>query len=149
MNNYWNCLLAALILLVYSSHSFAADCDQRKGAKLLEGRSFDAAFVALRACENHPDVSPQTLRNLAKLYGSMDHAELTEIETEKKVWHLIHRAAALGDERSLFALIRLYTHGDEALRVRANSEIRQCLENISRVKNVDAGERVTDCFVRR
>lgn len=78
-----------LSLFAIIAPAFAAECNERKGAEMIDSRNFEAAFVALSACENHPDVSPQTLRNLAKLYGSMDHAKLTELETEKKVWHLI------------------------------------------------------------
>ena len=66
------------------------------------------------------------------LYGSLDYGDLTEEEALKKVWLLLHRAAALGHKEALESIVRLYAHGEPKILVRPNADKSQCLERITK-----------------
>lgn len=147
--SYCKSAFVVLILFLSSySSAFAGNCDERKGLRFVNAEKYRAAFQHLAHCETEPGVSGDALYELAKLYGSMDHTKLSEIEVEQKVWHLMHRAGSLGDERALSALIRLYARGNDDLNIEANPEIRQCLEKVGNLESTELGAGVTGCFTR-
>jgi len=126
-------LFAPLLFLGLSSH--AAGCDEQNGVSYARGGDLDAAYSLLRDCEHTRKVSAEALVQLAKLYGSLDYAEMSEKEAMIKVWSLIHRAAELGHENALTNLIHLYAHGESRISVRPDAAKKKCLERVSRSGN--------------
>ena len=74
------------------------------------------------------------LTHLAMLYGSLDYGDLNEKEALKKVWTLLHRAAALGHKEALESVIRLYAQGEPKISVRPNADKQRCLEQIANTR---------------
>jgi len=78
MNRTTSIAITLLLWVLSCPLSAAADCDERNGANFLQRGDFDSAFEMLQGCERKETVSPQTLMHLAKLYGSLDYAEMSE-----------------------------------------------------------------------
>ena len=112
----------------------------------VQSGNLNSAFEALRACETKKNLSAETLTHLAMLYGSLDYYDLSEEEALKKVWLLLHRAAALGHKQALESVIRLYAQGEPGLSVRKSAKKQQCLERIAKTNKLDRQKAVKKCL---
>ena len=120
------------LLILLCSTSQAATCDENNGAMFVQRGDLESAYQMLRSCEKKKNASAETLTNFAMLYGSLDYGDLSEEEALKKVWLLLHRAAALGHKEALESVIRLYAQGESKILVRPNAEKQQCLERLAK-----------------
>lgn len=146
MNRHENLIAITFFLMLVCPATQAASCDEQSGAAYVQSGNLDSAYEALRACEKKKGVSAETLTHIALLYGSLDYYDVSEEEALKKVWLLLHRAAALGHEEALESVIRLYAQGEPSLSVRKKDKTQQCLERIGKTNKKDRQKAFEKCF---
>ena len=146
MNRFESAIATLILIMLVCPIAQAGYCDEQNGAMYVQSGNLDSAFEALRACEKKKDVSAETLTHIAMLYGSLDYYDVSEEEALKKVWLLLHRAAALGHKEALEAVIRLYAQGEPSLSVRKKDKKQQCLEQIGESNKKDHQKAFEKCF---